>query len=151
MYVFCYNEFGEIMNYIKATDARKNWSETIDAAVRQKPQLIKRNRDVLTLISVEQIDGMLQQYSLTLEIIKEKDGSYSGSFDELDIVSNAPSKETLMEQVLIDLIEYSQEYMENFSEYFASSNRKAHFPYIYKIILFQDNPNKIRDFIERVG
>jgi hypothetical protein len=136
---------------IKSTDVRKNWSEVIDTVVRKNPVFIKRNRDILTFLSLEQLDLILDFYKLSLAIFREEDGSYTGSIDELDILGNAGTKEEIIEVMCDELIEYAEEYMENFDMYYHSSNRKSHFPYVYKVIAHEADREKIKQiFIIRI-
>lgn len=50
-----------------STDVRKNWSETIDSAVRSHPEFIKRNRDLLTLINTSHLEKLLTKYNIYVE------------------------------------------------------------------------------------
>ncbi len=129
---------------ISSTEVRKNWSEVIDTVIRKKPVFIKRNRDVLTFLSLEQLDIILDFFKLSLNVFPEEDGSYSASIDELDIVGNAGSKEEVVEVICDELIEYADEYMENFDMYYHSSNRKDHFPYVYKVVAHESDRDKIK-------
>lgn len=129
---------------ISSTEVRKNWSEIIDTVVRKKPVFIKRNRDVLTFLSLEQLDIILDFFRLDLRVLSEEDGSYTASINELDIVGNAGTQEEVIEVMCDDLIEYAEEYMENFDMYYHSPNRKAHFPYVYKVIAHESDRDKIK-------
>jgi uncharacterized protein YbcC (UPF0753/DUF2309 family) len=135
------------MELKSATEVRQHWSEFIDTVARKHPLIFKRNRDVLTLFSLEQIDGVLSKYQFTLNIIKESDGTYTGILDELDLAVNEKTIEKLKEQMLTDLVQYSLDYMNDFDTYFHSPNRKDHFPYIFKVLLFKDDANKIDEMI----
>lgn len=129
---------------ISSTEVRKNWSEIIDTVVRKKPVFIKRNRDVLTFLSLEQLDIILDFFRLDLRVLSEEDGSYTASINELDIVGNAGTQEEVIEVMCDDLIEYADEYMESFDMYYHSPNRKAHFPYVYKVIAHESDRDKIK-------
>lgn len=136
---------------ISSTEVRKNWSEVIDTVVRKKPVFIKRNRDVLSFISLEQLDIILDFFRLTLTIYQEKDGSYSASLRELDLVANATTKNDVIEEMCDNLIEYAEEYMENFDMYYHSVNRKGHFPYVYKVIAHESDREKLKSiFITQI-
>lgn len=121
-----------------ATDVRKDWGRFIDNVVRFKPSIIKRNRDYLAAISLEHLETVLKPYTFTLEYEQEADGSFSGSLKELDILANAPSLEALKEEIVKELIEYAQEYMDEFDKYYAAPNRKPHFPYIMRVLIQKD-------------
>ncbi len=40
------------MDVLSSTDVRKNWSETLDSVVRERPAYIKRTRDNLALMNI---------------------------------------------------------------------------------------------------
>lgn len=119
---------------ISSTEVRKNWSEVIDSVVREKPVFIKRRRDTLAFLSLDQLDLLLETFKLNLDIFKEEDGTFTGSVEEIDLVGNASSVEELIELMSYDLIEYADEYMDNFDMYYRAPNRRVHFPFVYKVI-----------------
>ena len=129
----------------KSTDVRKNWSEFIDGVVREKPSMIKRNRDTLSVLSLEQLNYLLEGYHLTLKILSEDDGSYTGILEELDILANETSEIELVNTIIDDLMEYANEYMDNFALYFNSPNRKKHFPYIYKVLTQSETRSLVKE------
>ncbi|MDX9871932.1 MAG: hypothetical protein RBT41_05910 [Clostridia bacterium] len=132
---------------INATDVRKDWGNFIDHVVRFKPSLVKRNRDYLAAISLEHLEALLAPYKLTLEYDQEEDGSFSGSFKEIDIVANAASLEALKTELTKDLIEYAQDYMNEFDLYYGAPNRKPHFPYIMRVLI-QKNEAAVRGLLD---
>ncbi|MDA3846775.1 MAG: hypothetical protein PF505_09595 [Vallitaleaceae bacterium] len=129
---------------INSTEARKNWSEVIDTVVRKRPVFIKRNRDVMTFLSLDQLDILLDSFRLTITVLNEEDGTYTGVIEELDLLSNADTVEGLIENLAFELADYSEEYMGNFDMYYHSTNRKAHFPYIYRVIAHEGELDKIK-------
>ena len=40
---------------MRSADVRKNWSETINSVIRQRPLFIQRNRDRMAFMSIEQL------------------------------------------------------------------------------------------------
>lgn len=135
------------MNLINATEVRKKWSEFIDVVVRKHPISFKRNRDVLTILSMEHVDGMLSKYELNMSIFNEEDGTITATLDEIDIAVNAATIEDVHEQLLTDIVQYALDYMEDFEMYFHAPNRKAHFPYVYKILLSEHDVDKLKAMI----
>lgn len=75
------------------------------------------------------------------------DGSFSGSLKELDILANAASLETLKTEIAKELIEYAQEYMDEFDKYYGAPNRKPHFPYIMRVLI-QKNEDAVRGLLD---
>jgi len=123
---------------------RKEWSLFIDDVVRDRPALVKRNRDLIAVLSLELLDSILSEYNLTVEVKMEKDGSYSGVFNEMDLMANARDIRSLEDKLANELIEYSKEYMDEFKIHYYSPNRKNHFPYIYRISLQSNDREKVK-------
>ena len=122
------------MQLINATDVRKNWSETCDSVTRVRPSFIKRTRGALLLASREDVLSMLAAYTLTAKIIKDKK-SVTLSLNELDLVENAASIEEAKLLLAESILDYAEEYYENYSLYSKSPNRGSHQPYIIKALL----------------
>jgi len=139
---------GVIMQGVfNATDVRRDWGSFIDNVVRFKPSLVKRNRDYLAAISLEHLEVVLIPYRFTLEYEEEADGSFSGSLKELDILANAASLDALKAKITTELIEYAQEYMDEFEKYYGAPNRKLHFPYIMRVLI-QKNEDAVRGLLD---
>lgn len=133
---------------ISSTDVRKHWSEVIDTVVREKPIFVKRNRDILTFLSLEQLNMLLDTFKLHMNVMKEDDGSYTASMEEIDILCNVESKADILDEMIEELKEYAEEYMDNFEMYYHSKNRRRHFPYVYKVIAHENDAEKLEDMIE---
>ena len=43
-----------------------------------------------------------------------------------------------------ELIEYSEDYMNDFRFYYESSDRKSHFPYVFRTYLLSDDIDKVK-------
>ena len=123
-----------MQDILNATHVRKNWGSFIDNVVRFKPSVIKRNRDLMAAISLEQLDMILDPYRFTLTYEKENNNSLTGHFKELDLVANAPDLNSLLTTMIQELIEYAEEYMKDFEQYYNSLNRKQHFPYVMRVM-----------------
>jgi len=129
---------------LNASDVRKNWSNFIDDVKWKRPALVKRNRDILTVLPVELMENMLAEYMLTVEVWQEDDGSYTGVFKEIDLVTNSKDMDSLEAELAKELIEYSEDYMNDFRFYYESSNRKSHFPYVFRAYLLSDDIDKVK-------
>ena len=131
---------------LKSTDVRKNWSQFMDEVKWVKPAFIMRNRDKIAVLSGELLEFILKEYKLTVNVFMEEDGSCTGSFNEIDLASNSSDLETLKVKLAQELMEYAEEYMNEFKLYFNSPNRKNHFPYIYRVLLAGNDINNIISF-----
>jgi hypothetical protein len=142
---------------LNATDVRKDWGHFIDTVVRVGPQFIKRNRDTLVVIGADQLKELFASFRFKLDVEREENGSYSGTVNglnntsttptTLDVVANAPTIDELKLALADELVEYAQEYSEEFALYFNASNRKSHAPYVMNILL-QDNQHAVANLID---
>jgi len=130
---------------MRSADVRKNWSESINSVIRQRPLFIQRNKDKLAFLSLEQLQLLLEPFKLTMRILDEVDGSYTGIIEELDLLGNALTLSELKAKLISELLEYCEEYMDEFQKYYHSSNRRSHFPYVYKMLVYE---NRVMDIID---
>lgn len=132
---------------MNATDVRRDWSLVIDNAVREKPQFFKRTRDYMMLSDVNFLEELLSAYKFTAEKITEEDGSVTLSLNEIDLVENAESEESAKLNLAKSILEYSEDYYNEFIYWSSSPDRKTHIPYVFKALVL-DDINKIGDLIE---
>lgn len=130
-----------------ATEVRKEWSSVLDSVVRDKPQFIKRTRDKMWLSNLEIMGEILDAYKFTAEKYIEDDGSVTLSLNEIDLVENASTEAEAKKILAQSIMEYAEEYYNNFSYYNAAPNRKKHVPYIFKALIM-DDITKIGECIE---
>lgn len=131
---------------MNATQARNEWSTVVDAAVREKPQFIKRTRDYMILSNLETLEVMLSAYSFHAQTFTEEDGSITISLDELDLAENGADESEARHKLASAMLEYAVEYYKDFA-YWARGNRKAHLPYVFKALIL-DDVEKIGGLIE---
>ena len=123
---------------LSATDVRKNWSQFNDDIVREGPRFVHRNRDEWAALSSDHLKAAFDHLQITATNFKEVDGTITMSVNELDIVENGDSIEEVLDLTADALIDYAREYMDFFQQYFNSPNRKAHLPFVLKIIAQSD-------------
>jgi predicted RNase H-like HicB family nuclease len=132
---------------LNATDVRANFGGFIDTIVREKPQAIKRNRDIIMAFSKDQMKVLLSVYELTIEYEQDEDGVYAGSIEQIDdLVAEAESLEQLRCELARHLIEYATEYEANYSRYYNTPNRHKHAPYVLRVLLEDDMDSVLRMF-----
>ncbi|GLI09294.1 hypothetical protein YDYSG_53260 [Paenibacillus tyrfis] len=132
---------------LNATEVRANFGGFIDSVVREKPQAIKRNRDVIMAFSKQQMKELLSAYELTFEYEQDEDGVYAGSIEQIeDIVADAETLEGLRFELARQLVEYAIDYEANYSRYYNSPNRHKHAPYVLRVILEDDIESVARMF-----
>jgi len=134
--------------FINATDARKEWSKFIDDVKWIKPAFIKRNRDVIAVLPIDLLEFILKDYNLTVNVHREDNGTVTGVFKELDLMANSSDLESLKSELAKELLEYSEEYINEFRLYYNSPNRKGHFPYVYRTLIVSDDFEKVKNLFD---
>lgn len=135
------------MYVLNATDVRRDWSSVMERAVREKPQFIKRTRDHMVLMDIRLLEVLLAAYRYTAVKAIEVDGSVTLYLNELDLVENAetePEAKLLLGSAILD---YAEDFYQDFSVWSSAPNRKSHIPYVLKALII-DDPKKIGESIE---
>jgi predicted RNase H-like HicB family nuclease len=129
-----------IMQHIlNATEVRANFGLFIDNVVREKPQAIKRNRDIIMSFSLKQIVDLLSAYKFTIEYEKTEEGKFAGSIEQIeDIVAEGNTLEELHLELARQLIDYAHDYYADFARYSNAPNRKGHVYYVLRVLLEED-------------
>lgn len=121
---------------LNATDVRANFGLFIDTVVRDKPQVVKRNRDIIMSFSLKQIVDLLAAYKFTIEYEKTEEGKFVGSIEQIeDIVAEGSSLEELRLELARHLTEYAQDYYADYARYSNAPNRRGHVYYILRVLL----------------
>ena len=123
---------------MNATEVRKEWSAVIDDVVRVRPALIKRTRDRMLLSDVGTILSLLSKYRFTAARFTEDDGSVTLSLNEIDLIENAPTEAEARHLLAESIMEYANEYYEQFALWSSAPNRKDHVPFVLKALLTDD-------------
>lgn len=132
---------------LNATEVRANFGGFIDTIVREKPQAIKRNRDVIMAFSKQQMKELLSVYELTVEYEQDEDGRYAGSIEQVgDIVADGATLEQLKAELARHLVEYALDYENNYYRYYNTPNRHKHAPYILRVLL-EDDIESVMDML----
>lgn len=132
---------------LNATEVRANFGGFIDNVVRQKPQVVKRNRDVIVALSQESLKSALSIYEFTVEFEQDEEGYYAGSIEQIpDIVADGQTLEELRKNLANYLVEYARDYYADFNRYYNSPNRHSHAYYILRVLL-EDNYEKVADML----
>ena len=123
------------MKLLNASEVRSDFSSFVDKVVRERPMVFKRNRDHILSISTEQAESLLESYRFKAILFPEEDGSITMTLEDFDLVVNAPDHDQALLKLAEELIDYSQDYFDQFALYFKTTNRKKHFPYVMKVAL----------------
>ena len=126
------------MFVINATNVRNEWSAIVDSVIREKPKFIKRTRDYMFLSNISLIENLLSAYNFTAEQFTEEDGSVTLSLNEIDLVENGADEQGVRLKLAKAIIDYSEDFYNEFHLWAAAPNRKAHIPYILKALIHND-------------
>lgn len=126
------------MQNINATDIRKNWSTVCDSVARIRPSFIKRTHDNLILSSKDFMLQLLSSVKLDIAVYSENDGSYTVIAEDLDLAENIIDPDTAADVIAEAILDYAEEYYDEFALYSNAPNRKDHLPYVMKALLLGD-------------
>ena len=130
------------MTPVLATDVRKQWSTVCDEVIRNKPQFIKRTRDLMLLSDLNTLLSILSVYQFTAKEYIEDDGSVTLTLDQIDLIENGKDENTALTLLGESILEYANDYYDNYDRFFNSKNRREHIPYVLKALIIND-PKKI--------
>lgn len=131
---------------VSSSDVRKDWSHTLDIVVRQKPVFIKRTRDQMMLCSTETVAQLVSNVRIVATQFIESDGSVTLSASALDIVANGDDLSSAKDALANNIMEYAEEYYNEFELYNRAPNRKGHLPYVIKALTAK-SPKELVDII----
>jgi hypothetical protein len=132
-------EEGMFMKALLATQVRANMGGFIDSVVREKPQAVRRNRDVIVATSRDHMKFLLSAYELTFEYEQDEDGRCAGSIEQIDfIVADGQDVQELRMELARQLIDYAKDYEADYIRYFTAPNTRKHAPYVLRVLLEDD-------------
>ena len=141
----------QIVDYLKsASEVRKEWSSTIDTALRERPVFIQRTRDNLVLLDISTLRLAFENLRFELIFYPEENNSVTCVETHLDLVENAATQEACISRMICALRDYANDYYNEFSLWSKAPNRKSHIPYILKILSSTDEEIR-EDMICRDG
>jgi len=131
-----------------ATVVRNNFSDTIDKAIYDRPQFINRTKDLALLVGAELLNNILS--SAVIHYSAEYDKSsktYVLTNAEIDdILASGETLEDALNDLSNNLLEYAHEYYDEFGLYSRTPNRKAHLPYVIRILMLE-NPQNVKEML----
>lgn len=130
---------------VNATDVRKNWSTYLDN-VRNKPIFIKRTHDFSALMDIKSLKLVLRYVPITYSKVTDKDGSIVISSNDMDVVSTGKDEQEALLNFTSDLVEYAQEFYDEFEFWSSAPNRTKHIPMVLRI-LTADNSQEVEDML----
>ena len=131
---------------MSSSDVRKEWSSVIDSVVRRKPVFIKRTRDRMILCSDETMAQIVGDITFDAEQYTEEDGSVTLSLDAPDLAANGEDLQAAKAKLARDIVEYAEEYYQEFELYSRAPNRRGHLPFVIKALIAK-SPEELEDAI----
>lgn len=131
---------------VGASEVRKDWSRIIDSVVREKPAFIKRTRDYMMLCTTDMIYELVSSIKYVANKYVEDDGTITLSMKSLDITANGDTEAAAKSALVGSLIEYAEEFYEEFELYSKAPNRRSHLPYVVKALTAK-TPKDLEDAV----
>lgn len=128
----------KIVDYMSASEVRKEWSSTIDTALREHPVFFQRTRDNLILLDVATLWLAFRHLQFHLSFYEEENGSVTCTEEELDLVENAPTREECIRQMIGAMRDYANDFYNDFALWSKAPNRQDHISYVLKILSSTD-------------
>jgi hypothetical protein len=101
----------------------------------------------MILADVNLFENLLSAYRFTADKFIEEDGSITLSLRELDLVENAKTESEVRKLLGRSILDYAEDFYNEFALWSAAPNRKSHVPYVLKALIAND-ADKIGDLIE---
>ena len=138
-----------MLTEIKFTDARKTFTELFnDVWHRSLPAIVNRKQaEEVLLLRRDLQQYILRPYVFKPEVLPEDDGSITVALDLIDIAVNGPTLNEAIEELVRELKIYAEDYRDNINLFLNAPNRKAHFPYVLRVWLC-DNDQEIKSLFE---
>ncbi len=136
---------------IPSSDVRREWSSVMDTVIREKPVFIKRTRDHMMLSDTGTIWQLIAGVKFIADMYREADGSVTLSARDMDIVANGADEAAARKALVRDIIEYAEEYYQDFERYSAAPNRQGHLPYVIKALVARSPEELEGEVVCRTG
>ncbi|MBQ9419937.1 MAG: hypothetical protein IJU31_06110 [Synergistaceae bacterium] len=100
---------------------------------------INKSQDDVLILSAKVLRSVFENLKFSVSLFEEDDGSFTGVLEELDLIENAPTKESCLFLLAKAMKEYAQDFYNEFNLWSSAPNRKSHIPYVLKILSSSDS------------
>lgn len=97
--------------------------------------------------NLETMMDILEAYQFTAMKYIEDDNSVTLSLNEIDLVENGRNESEARFRLASSILEYANDFYNDYEIYSHSPNRKKHIPYIFKALIME-SPEKIGDILQ---
>lgn len=121
---------------LSASDVRSRWAEVFRrAAAERHPVAIERSgMEPALLIGVEELDRLLVGYEFHPEVFFEET-AVSVWLPEFGLYGRGGSYEEAQEDLVHEVRDYVEEYLDEAQHYLRAPNRAEHFPHVMKALV----------------
>ena len=92
--------------------------------------------------SINKLKKELEKIKIGYEVFIEDDGSYTLSLKDIDIIVNDKIYNKAIDLLISDLKEYSLDYCRDLKYWYSAPNRKSHYKYVIKAMLYTNEELK---------
>lgn len=128
-----------LLNSVKFTEARSNFSPLFDEAVRddQPVVIVRGNREYGMLVSRDAVLRLLAPFRLHVDVLPEDEGGFTLWLRELNIGGTAPTLDGARDDLLSAVCDYVRDYRQQFAFYRHLPDMAAQEPYVLRLSLAQ--------------
>ena len=137
-----------MLKELQVTTARNSFKELYDGVFhRYLPAVVTRKQTEEVLLMRRDLQQhILEAYTLKPENLAEDDGSITLALNELELFVNANSLSEAIDELVLEIKTYSEDYRDRIELFLNAPNRKGHFPYVLRVWLC-DNDQQIKDLL----
>ena len=134
-----------MLSEFQFTEARNDFSNLYNEVYNAlKPVIVRRKqKEQVLLMRIDLQKVLLEEFKLKPKKLTENDGSITLALDEIELYVNADTTEKAVEELIQDIKNYAQDYIQRPQLFLNAPNRRSHFPYILRVLLC-DNDDEIK-------
>ncbi|HBQ87363.1 MAG TPA: hypothetical protein DD811_12930 [Syntrophomonas sp.] len=133
------------MQVLNASEVSNNFNSFVDKVIIEKPVVFKQNRDFIIAMSKDLVMSVFADKTF-IPVLVEEEGIITATLKDFDFVIQGRSQDEVKTKLTVELIDYTQDYFNDFQLYYYSPNRQKHFPYIVKVLL-SDSFKQVEDLL----
>jgi hypothetical protein len=133
------------MQVLSANDVNNDFARFVDKVIIEKPMVFKQNQNYVLSMSRELVMSVFADKTF-IPLFTEEEGIITATLKDFDLVVQGRSRDEVMTKLTVELIDYTQDYFNDFQLYYYSPNRQKHFPYIIKVLL-SDSFKQVEDLL----